>query len=65
VKKNCVPLNSTQLLYWQNFECLDKNWRTWPKFLGRVLTSRALTPVARVLTKVSSVDLSKVFMGEC
>jgi hypothetical protein len=30
-----------------------------------VLTSRALTILARVLTKVGRVDLSKVFKGEC
>jgi hypothetical protein len=60
----CVPHNSTQLLYWQNFECLDENWRTWPK-LSKALTSRALTILARVLTKVGRVELSKVFKGEC
>jgi hypothetical protein len=52
-------------LYWQIFCCLDKIWRTRPKFQNNTLTSRGLSPLARVLTKGSVFDLLKVLMGEC
>jgi hypothetical protein len=61
----CAPGNSAILLYWQNFECLDKIWRMWPKFQNNTLTSMGLSPLARVLTKESVFDFLKVIMGEC
>jgi hypothetical protein len=65
LKMNCVPGNSTQLLYWQIFYWLDKIWRTWPKFQNNTLTSMGLSPLAWVLNKGSVFDLLKVLMGEC
>jgi hypothetical protein len=41
-----------------------QNWTTWPKFYGKVLASRGFDYLTRVLTKVASVDFSKVLMGE-
>jgi hypothetical protein len=64
----CVPGNSTQLLYCQIFECLEKFWRTWPKFQNQKIKggdTRVLTNPIRVLTKGGVVELLKVLMGEC
>jgi hypothetical protein len=65
LKMKCVPGNSAQLSYWQIFECLDKIWRTLPKFQNNILTTRGLAPLARVLTKESVLDFLKVLKCEC
>jgi hypothetical protein len=48
-----------------NFLLFRQIWRTRPKFQNNTLTSRGLSPLARVLTKGSVFDLLKVLMGEC
>jgi hypothetical protein len=61
----CVLGNSAQLVYWQIFECLDKIWRTWPKFQNKGTDIRCLTTPTRVLTMGDDVDLLEVLMGGC
>jgi hypothetical protein len=61
----CVPRNSAQLLYWQIFQCLDKMWRTWPKFQNTEIDIWGLTTPTRVLTMGDVVDLLKVLIGGC
>jgi hypothetical protein len=65
MKMKCVPENFAQLSYWKIFECLDKIWRTWPKFQILEIDTKGLTTPIRVLTKGGVVDLLKVLMGEC
>jgi hypothetical protein len=61
----CVPHNSTQLLYWQNFECLGKIGERGQSSRVRYWQQGGLTHLVRVLTKVANVDLPKVLKGEC